>query len=76
MNTCRAGWAEVALLAFCNETGCDLEDALTDLLGDLMHWADRNDTDERCSFPLALRRARNHYREETERRGTQSANFD
>jgi len=43
------------------ETGTDLEDALADLLADLMHWADRNSHD----FDAALERARWHYEAET-----------
>jgi hypothetical protein len=42
-------------------TGTDEEDALGDLLADLMHWADRRNFD----FGLALDRARWHYEEET-----------
>jgi len=42
-------------------TGTDLEDSLGDLLCDLMHWADRNDSD----FDTALDGARANYTEET-----------
>jgi hypothetical protein len=70
-NDARAAWAWAALAAFKRETGTDLEDALGDLLCDLMHWADRNQT----SFPAMLIRARAHYREETSHKGTQSAEF-
>lgn len=61
MNDNRAAWAGIALLAFIRETGTDLEDALGDLLADLMHWSDRNNFD----FDLAVDRARSHYIEET-----------
>lgn len=61
MNDSRAAWAGVALLAFMLETATDREDALGDLLADLMHWADRHNFD----FDLALDRARCHYAEET-----------
>lgn len=61
MNDKRAAWAGVALKAFCTETGADLEEALGDLLTDLMHWADRNSFD----MDAALERARSHYEAET-----------
>ncbi|MBI1347071.1 hypothetical protein GC163_12365 [bacterium] len=61
MNSSRADWAAVALRAFMERTGADQEDALGDLLGDLMHWADRNNFD----FDMALDRARWHYEAET-----------
>ena len=38
MNVSRAGWAGAALSTFMRETGTDEEDALGDLLTDLMHW--------------------------------------
>jgi len=70
-NNTRAGWAEQTLGYFMSITGVEWEDALCDLLCDLMHLADR--TDEWCSFDDELQRARNHYvaelREEDERRG-------
>lgn len=61
MNDSRAEWAEEALQTFMTRTGTDREDALGDLLSDLMHWADRNGTD----FKAALRTADAHYHEET-----------
>jgi hypothetical protein len=61
MNGSRAEWAGAALSAFMRETGTDQEDALVDLLADLMHWADRNGYD----FDAALERARGHYEAET-----------
>lgn len=61
MNDSRAEWAGLALSAFMERTGADQEDALGDLLGDLMHWSDRNNFD----FELALERARWHYDAET-----------
>ena len=57
----RSAWASVALLAFMQVTGTDQEDALGDLLADLMHWADRNNFD----FDAALDRAHWHYEAET-----------
>jgi hypothetical protein len=60
-NDDRAEWAASALRQFQCATGTDYEDALGDLLCDLMHWSDRHNFD----FELALDRARGHYREET-----------
>lgn len=62
MNDDRARWAGVALTAFRRETGADREDAVGDLLGDLMHWCDRAGFD----FAIALDRARMHYEAETQ----------
>ena len=56
-NSDRAAWAEKALLTFCCQTGTDYEDALGDLLCDLMHWADENEID----FNSALDGAREHH---------------
>jgi hypothetical protein len=61
MNADRAQWAAVALRHFQCVTGSDYEDSLGDLLGDLMHWSDRNNFD----FEAALCRARGHYAAET-----------
>jgi hypothetical protein len=61
MNGERAGWAERALRHYLDITGTDYEDALGDLLCDLMHWSDRNNFD----FEAALFRARMHYEAET-----------
>ncbi len=69
MNGDRAKWAAVALATFMAETGTDDEDALGDLLADLMHWSDRNNYD----FDDALDRARCHYEAET---GGQEAGDD
>jgi hypothetical protein len=60
-NDDRASWAGHAITAFREATGTDVEDALPDLLTDLIHWADRQDYD----FEAALRRARAHYDAET-----------
>lgn len=62
MNWDRTEWAHRAILAFENATGTDREDALCDLLTDLMHWADRYG----FTFNRELKRARAHYAEETE----------
>lgn len=61
MNERRTAWAGLAIAAFTTATGTDEENALGDLLGDLMHWADRNNYD----FDAALDRARMHYEAET-----------
>ncbi|KAB2912715.1 MAG: hypothetical protein F9K29_18315 [Hyphomicrobiaceae bacterium] len=56
-NDDRAAWAHDAILDLCAATGCDLDDGLTDLLCDLMHWASlmgRN-------FDKALDQARMHF---------------
>lgn len=61
MNDRRAAWADMAIRAFQEATGTDDEDALGDLLTDLMHWSDRNNYD----FESALCRAKGHYEAET-----------
>ncbi|MGA8758155.1 MAG: hypothetical protein WB611_17840 [Stellaceae bacterium] len=61
MNASRAKWAGTALRQFQCVAGTDDEDALGDLLCDLMHWSDRNNYD----FDLALARAQGNYEEET-----------
>ena len=63
MNDSRAEWAAAALAEFCGQTGADLEDAVCDLLADLMHWCDRNEQ----SFDDQLSRAQYHYECETDR---------
>ena len=62
-NDDRATWAGAALAKFMEVTGTDVEDAVGDLLTDLMHWSDRNNYD----FDAALDRARWHYEAETGR---------
>lgn len=66
MNDERAGWAEDTLDHFRAVTGTDEEDALADLLCDLMHWCDRNAIN--TTFEAELEKARQHYREETTER--------
>jgi hypothetical protein len=61
MNDKRSAWAGAAVAAFQQATGTDDEDALGDLLCDLMHWADRANYD----FQAALTRANDHYAAET-----------
>jgi hypothetical protein len=57
----RAVWAGQSLACFCTATGTDQEDAVCDLLADLMHWCDRHGQ----AFAHELDRARNHYAAET-----------
>ena len=60
-NDKRAAWAGAAVSSFRQATGTDEEDALCDLLAELMHWADRSGHD----FDAVLHRARDHYEAET-----------
>ena len=60
-NDDRAEWAAASLRHFQCTTGTEYEDAPSDLIGDLMHWCDRNGMD----FERELNRARRHYQEET-----------
>lgn len=65
-NEDRAGWAEGAIQKFIELTGTDREDALADLLCDLLHWADREyfvPTDP-SGFDCELARARMHFEAE------------
>ena len=64
----RAEWAGRAISAFQIQTGTDFDDALKDLLCDLMHWCDRTtfeDGETRIDFDAALATARMHYEAET-----------
>jgi hypothetical protein len=61
MNDDRAAWAGAALREFQRQTGTDDENAVNDLLGDLMHWCDRKGVD----FDDELTHARWHYDAET-----------
>lgn len=60
----RAKWAKVSVCAFQNVTGTDDEDAIADLLADIMHLCDR-ETDTYSTFDDAMRRAQAHYIAET-----------
>jgi hypothetical protein len=60
----RAEWAELAIVAFEERTGIDREDAVADLLCDLMHFCDRHDG---FDFAADLNRAQGHYAAETGR---------
>lgn len=59
-NLQRAVWAEAALMTFREQTGCDHEDGLADLLCDLLHWAKFNAFD----FDAELDQARMHFEAE------------
>ncbi len=61
MNDNRAAWAGEALAVFMLATGTDLEDAVSDLIADLMHWCDRHG----IAFDEELARAATHYEAET-----------
>ena len=61
-NDLRSAWAQEAICAFMEQTGTEPEDALADLLCDLMHWADRNPM---IPFSRALDRAKSNYQAET-----------
>jgi hypothetical protein len=60
LNSARAEWAQAAIIAFRKVTGAE-EEALSDLLCDLMHLADRQGE----NFYASLGRAINNYVEET-----------
>jgi hypothetical protein len=61
VNDRRAAWAERAICEFQMATNSDREDALCDLLTDLMHWSDRSG----IPFWVSLERAQFHYNAET-----------
>jgi len=61
LNDCRAEWAGKALDEFIRATGTGKEDAVSDLISDLMHWCDRNGG----NFQRELKRGMGHYAEET-----------
>ena len=63
-NDDRAKWAQHGLRAFQQLVQTDDEDAISDLLADLMHLCDRSD-DGSPSFEDELARARDHYESET-----------
>ena len=62
LNGRRSGWAASALVAFMQTTGTDQEDAVADLLSDLIHWCDRH---MNGTFEHQLSRARGMYEDET-----------
>lgn len=66
-NNDRADWADRALQAFQMTTGTDRQDALSDLLCDLMHLCDRDAG--LGAFGAQLDRACGHYDSETSEEG-------
>jgi hypothetical protein len=60
-NDDRSDWAEAALVTFAEQTGTDEEDAVADLLCDLMHFCDRHGLE----FRDELARGEGNYEEET-----------
>lgn len=63
MNADRAGWASIAVKIFIEETGTDNEDAIADLICNLMHLCDK--TSLYGNFANELRRAMENYAMET-----------
>jgi hypothetical protein len=64
MNDDRAEWAQKTIDRFMYVTGmgiADKDDALSDLLCDLMHWCDKYTGQD---FDRELERARSHYKVE------------
>lgn len=62
MNERRGEWAGAALQEYQRQTGADIEDAVSDLMADLMHWCDQNNQE----FDTELQRAHSHYTRETD----------
>jgi hypothetical protein len=62
-NEKRAEWAQGAIDSFQDITGTDDEDAISDLLCDMMHLCDSNDGPD---FLSEVARARGHYDYEIE----------
>lgn len=56
-NGARSHWAGIAIAAFVDKAKTDPEDVLSDLLCDLMHWADEHSQ----KFDTELHRACQHY---------------
>jgi hypothetical protein len=73
MNRRRAKWADLCIEKFKQETGADHQDALCDLLCDLMHWSDRN-YEQPQQFDTELIRAAHHYAAETRPERTRKEN--
>lgn len=64
-NDDRADWGGEMIEAIMNATGTDREDALSDGLADLMHWANREGFD----FAIELQRACTQFEAETDEHG-------
>lgn len=60
INLRRARSAETTIVELCVSTGSTMDDAVTDLLTDLMHWAKLTGRD----FERSLDAARMHFSEE------------
>lgn len=71
-NDDRAEWARCAIETFQGETGTYNEDAVSDLLGDLAHYCDRNGLNLRHE----LLRASHHYDDETSGEFEDGKQFD
>jgi len=65
-NTDRAIWAGIAVAHFQDQTGTDDQDALSDMLCDLLHLCDRRAKEPGFDFDKELARAKMHYQAETE----------
>lgn len=65
MSEKRIGWGGNAVAGIMRDTGTDIEDALSDLLADLMHWSHANGQD----FAEELRRAVGQFSAETSEGG-------
>ncbi len=65
MSEKRIGWGGNAIASIMRDTGTDIEDALSDLLADLMHWSHANGQD----FADELRRAVSQFEQETSEGG-------
>lgn len=72
MNDERADWADGCIARFMSITGCDREDAPSDLLCNLMHWCDRNG----LQFEDELDRGKDHYIDETKVSTRETADED
>lgn len=68
-NEDRAAWAQAAVRVFMRITGTDDEDAISDLLGNLMHLCDVRGDD----FTALLNRGAGHYQAEIEIKAKQEA---
>lgn len=71
-NDDRAAWAQAAVDTFMRETGTDSEDAISDLLGNLMHLCNQRGAD----FTAELNRGAGHYQSEIEIEAKQDAGED
>lgn len=69
LNLRRARRAAAALAAYRRRTGADPQDAVSDLLTDLLHWCEHFGP----AFSEALDRARSHYAAETAKPSTTTA---